>query len=163
MDKAYWNDFYSIKLVCFVFHFVNFIGIQKLNIPKVITVYINKNIDLKTFGNATSPSNPDDLNIETEGEKYEDVILYLRNEISRLRKFIGFDQIDTLNGETGKYELNSESSYLSVFGYEPEADLNTNSKMTCLLDYIKQFASAVKVYEGILAPETSDITFDWVN
>lgn len=52
---------------------------------------------------------------------------------------------------------------MSVFGYEPEADLNTNSKMTCLLDYIKQFASAVKVYEGILAPETSDITFDWVN
>ena len=35
--------------------------------------------------------------------------------------------------------------------------------MTCLLDYIKQFARAVKVYEGILAPETSDITFDWVN
>ena len=42
LEKAYWNDFYSIKLVCFVFHFVNFIGIQKLNIPKVITVNISQ-------------------------------------------------------------------------------------------------------------------------
>ena len=129
----------------------------------LISYLHKKNIDLKTFGNATSPSNPEDLNIETEGEKYEDVILYLRNEISRLRKFIGFDKIDTKGDETGKYELNSESSYLSVFGYKDGTNITTTDKMTCLLDYIKQFASAVKVYEGILAPETSDITFDWVN
>ena len=36
--------FYSIKLVCFVFHFVNFIGIQKVNIPKVITVNTSQSI-----------------------------------------------------------------------------------------------------------------------
>ena len=32
--------------------------------------------------------------------------------------------------------------------------------MTCLLDYIKQFARIVRVYEGILAPETTEINFD---
>ena len=132
--------------------------------PRSFTyVYINKNIDSETFGKAESPSNPEDLNIQDEATKYDDVILYLRNEISRLRKFIGFDRIDTENGVTGKYELNSESSYLNVFGYDPGINLNTGSNMTCLLDYIKQFANAVKVYEGILAPEKIDIDFDWVN
>ena len=32
-----------------------------------------------------------------------------------------------------------------------------------LLDYVKQFANIVRVYEGILAPENIDIDFDWVN
>lgn len=32
--------------------------------------------------------------------------------------------------------------------------------MTCLLDYIKQFAGIVKVYEGILSLENEDIKFD---
>lgn len=32
--------------------------------------------------------------------------------------------------------------------------------MTCLLDYIKQFANTVEIYEGILSPENVDIDFD---
>lgn len=32
--------------------------------------------------------------------------------------------------------------------------------MTCLLDYVKQFANIVRVYEGILAPEETEINFD---
>ena len=131
--------------------------------PRSFTyVYINKNIDSETFGKAESPSNPEDLNIEDEATKYDDVILYLRNEISRLRKFIGFDKIDTENGVTGKYELNSESAYDFVFGYKNGTTITTKDKMTCLLDYVKQFANIVKVYEGILAPENTDIEFDWV-
>lgn len=37
---------------------------------------------------------------------------------------------------------------------------DTESNMTCLLDYIKQFANTVKVYEGILSPEDVDVDFD---
>ena len=126
----------------------------------ISTSYLHKkNIDLATFGDAESPSNPEDLNITDATTRYEDVILYLRNEISRLRKFIGFDQIDTKDGETGKYEL-LDKSYNFVFGYRPGETLTTGSEMTCLLDYIKQFANIVRVYEGILAPEGTDIDFD---
>lgn len=115
-----------------------------------------KNIDSETFGDAKSTLNPEDLNPD---KNYDDVILYLRNEISRLRKFIGFDQIDTENEETGKYEIKA-NDYDFVFGYRKEdIDIGTDSPMTCLLDYIKQFANTVKVYEGILFPENSDIDF----
>lgn len=123
------------------------------------TSYLHrKNIDSADFGNAASPSNPEDLNPD---KNYEDVILYLRNEISRLRKFIGFDQIDTNEkGETGSYEIKA-NDYEFVFGYrQGDTDISTASPMTCLLDYIKQFANTVKVYEGILAPEQSDIDFE---
>lgn len=101
---------------------------------------------------------------DTNEYDYEDVILYLRNEISRLRKFIGFDQIDTNDqGETGSYEI-KPNAYDFVFGYrQNDTDISTASEMTCLLDYIKQFANKVKIDEGILAPEKSDIDFDWVN
>lgn len=114
-----------------------------------------KNIDKPDFGNAESPTKPEDLNPE---KNYEDVILYLRNEISRLREFIGFDQIDTEGEETGKYEIKA-NDYNFVFGYKEGTTITTNDQMTCLLDYIKQFANTVKVYEGILFPENSDIDF----
>ena len=121
------------------------------------TSYLHrKNIDSADFGNAASPSNPEDLNPD---KNYEDIILYLRNEISRLRKFIGFDQIDTNDqGETGNYELKA-NDYDFVFGYRENDEITTGSQMTCLLDYIKQFANTVKVYEGILFPEDDPIDF----
>ena len=129
-----------------------------------LTSYLHKkNIDLATFGDAESPKKPEDLTITDATTRYDDVILYLRNEISRLRKFIGFDQIDTKEGETGKYELKA-GDYDFVFGYKDGQKLTTDDKMTCLLDYIKQFANIVRVYEGILAPEQTDIDFDtWMN
>ncbi len=124
-----------------------------------LTSYLhNKNIDLATFGDAVSPEKPEDLNITDATTRYDDVILYLRNEISRLRKFIGFDQIDTKDGETGKYKL-LDKNYDFVFGYRQGETLNTGSEMTCLLDYVKQFANIVRVYEGILAPEETEIDF----
>ena len=103
------------------------------------------------------------MTIQDAATKYDDVILYLRNEISRLRQFIGFDQIDTAteDGEdvTGKYEI-KENNYDFVFGYRQTDEITTGSEMTCLLDYIKQFANIVRIYEGILSPEDDDIDFD---
>lgn len=123
-----------------------------------------KNIDSETFGDAKNPENPEDLILQNQNKyEYEDIILYLRNEISRLRKFIGFDKIDTEDGATGKYGFEN-SDYEFVFGYRKDDDeITTDSDMTCLLDYIKQFAGTVKIYEGIVSPEQSDIDFDWVN
>ena len=72
------------------------------------TSYLHrKNIDSADFGNAASPSNPEDLNIQDAATRYD-----------------------------------------------------TASPMTCLLDYIKQFANKVKIDEGILFPEDSDIDFN---
>lgn len=71
------------------------------------TSYLHKkNIDSATFGNAASPLNPEDLNIQDAATRYD-----------------------------------------------------TESKMTCLLDYIRQFADTVQVYEGILFPENKPIDF----
>ena len=114
------------------------------------------------FGDAKNPEKPEDLILKDQNKyEYEDVILYLRNEISRLRKFIGFDQIDTNEkGETGSYEIKA-NDYEFVFGYrQGDTDISTASNMTCLLDYIKQFSNTVKVYEGILSPEDVDVDFD---
>lgn len=123
-----------------------------------------KNIDSATFGNAVSPLTPEDLILQDQNKyEYEDVILYLRNEISRLRKFIGFDQIDTAEEDgkdvTGKYEITGHN-YDFVFGYKTGTTITTKDNMTCLLDYIKQFSNTVKVYEGILSPEDVDVDFD---
>ena len=66
----------------------------------------------------------------------------LRTELSRLRKFIGYDKIDTVDGKTGQYVFNPKA-YENIFGYEnqttEEVDSETSEKqinVLKLLDYI---------------------------
>lgn len=70
------------------------------------------------------------------------MIEQLRTELSNLRKFIGYDQIDTVKGKTGQYSLEPKA-YNDIFGYQKqkteEVDSETSEKqvkVSTLLDYI---------------------------
>ncbi len=70
------------------------------------------------------------------------IVEQLRSELSRLRKFIGYDKIDTVDGKTGQYVFNPKA-YENIFGYENQTtekvDSETSEKqinVLTLLDYI---------------------------
>ena len=60
----------------------------------------------------------------------------LRDELSRLRRFIGYNQIDTIDGETGRYDFNPKA-YENIFGYENQVETDeSGTEVKTLLDYI---------------------------
>lgn len=64
------------------------------------------------------------------------MIVKLRDELSRLRRFIGYNQIDTIDGETGRYDFNPKA-YENIFGYQNQVETNeSGTEVKTLLDYI---------------------------
>ena len=64
------------------------------------------------------------------------MIVKLRDELSRLRRFIGYNQIDTIDGETGRYDFNPKA-YENIFGYENQVETDeSGTEVKTLLDYI---------------------------
>lgn len=66
------------------------------------------------------------------------MIVKLRDELSRLRQFIGYNQIDTsADGKTGQYDFNPKA-YENIFGYQDQVqtDDSGNKQVKTLLDYI---------------------------
>ena len=64
------------------------------------------------------------------------MIVKLRDELSRLRRFIGYNQIDTSDGETGRYDFNPKA-YENIFGYENQVETDeSGTEVKTLLDYI---------------------------
>ena len=60
----------------------------------------------------------------------------LRDELSRLRRFIGYNQIDTIDGETGQYDFNPKA-YENIFGYQNQVETDeSGTEVKTLLDYI---------------------------
>ena len=64
------------------------------------------------------------------------MIVKLRDELSRLRRFIGYNQIDTIDGETGRYDFNPKA-YENIFGYQNQVETDeSGTEVKTLLDYI---------------------------
>ena len=60
----------------------------------------------------------------------------LRDELSRLRRFIGYNQIDTADGKTGQYDFNPKA-YENIFGYQNQVETDeSGTEVKTLLDYI---------------------------
>ena len=60
----------------------------------------------------------------------------LRDELSRLRRFIGYNQIDTADGKTGQYDFNPKA-YQNIFGYQNQVETDeSGTEVKTLLDYI---------------------------
>lgn len=85
----------------------------------------------------------------------------IRTELSKLRQFIGYDIIDTVDGETGQYKLEAKN-YDSVFGYVSNPK---DGEVKTLLDYIKIFVSdktdqnnAIEGLQNTLATINSRLT-----
>ena len=64
------------------------------------------------------------------------MIVKLRDELSRLRRFIGYNQIDTIDGETGRYDFNPKA-YENIFGYQNQVETDeSGTEVKTLLNYI---------------------------
>ena len=60
----------------------------------------------------------------------------LRDELSRLRRFIGYNQIDTADGKTGQYDFNPKA-YENIFGQQNQVETDeSGTEVKTLLDYI---------------------------
>lgn len=113
----------------------------------------------KNFDKKTDETNADIGALGKTGTT--NLIEKIRTELSKLRQFIGYDIIDTTNGETGKYKLEAKN-YDSVFGYVSNPK---DGEVTTLLDYIKIFVSdktdqnnAIKSLQDTLATINSRLT-----
>lgn len=113
----------------------------------------------KNFDKKTDETNADIGALGKTGTT--NLIEKIRTELSKLRQFIGYDIIDTTNGETGNYTL-KETNYDSVFGYVGNSE---DGKVKTLLDYIKIFVSdktdqnnAIKSLQNTLATINSKLT-----
>lgn len=113
----------------------------------------------KNFDKKTDETNADIGTLGKDGTT--NLIEKIRTELTNLRKFIGYDIIDTVDGETGQYKF-EKTNYDSVFGYTSNLK---DGEVKTLLDYIKIFVSdktdqnnAIKNLQDTVASINSSLT-----
>lgn len=97
-----------------------------------------KNIDTKAEETPVTDIERIKDQLDSENKLTTNIVEQIRQELSKLRQFIGYSQIDTnTDGETGKYDLNPKA-YEHIFGYKNQVETSEEGTKTVktLLDYI---------------------------